>query len=149
MPENEGKGLYAVVRLKGSVRIHRRVRDALEDLRLGRKHSCTLVPADATRHGMLMHAEDFVAWGEINEDTLSRMIAKRGRSSEGGRIDEKKAKAVAKKIMREGTILSAGIDPVFRLSPPSGGLRSVRLQQPRGDLGNRGGKINDLLLRMI
>ena len=41
------------------------------------------------------------------------------------------------------------IRPVFRLGPPRKGFKSIRLPYPRGDLGNRKEKINDLLERMI
>ena len=43
----------------------------------------------------------------------------------------------------------SGIKPVFRLSPPSGGFNAVKEYYPKGDLGYRGEKINELLKRMI
>jgi large subunit ribosomal protein L30 len=41
------------------------------------------------------------------------------------------------------------IQPVFRLTPPSKGLKSVNQHYPSGDLGYRGKEINELLRRMI
>jgi len=38
---------------------------------------------------------------------------------------------------------------VFRLNPPKKGLKSIRKAYPRGDLGYRGDKINDLIKRML
>jgi large subunit ribosomal protein L30 len=45
--------------------------------------------------------------------------------------------------------LGKGGGKVFRLHPPSRGLRSVKLHFPKGDLGYRGEKINELLKRMV
>ena len=73
--KNESGPFYAVVRLRGKSRASRHVLDTLGRLRLARANSCTLVPADKTHLGMLRHAEDFVAWGDISEDLLAEMIA--------------------------------------------------------------------------
>jgi len=41
------------------------------------------------------------------------------------------------------------IEPVFRLTPPSKGFKSIKEHYPKGDLGYRGKEINELLKRMI
>ena len=42
------------------------------------------------------------------------------------------------------------IKPVFRLTPPSKGFKkSIKQQYPNGEIGYRGEKINELILRMI
>jgi large subunit ribosomal protein L30 len=146
---NGGAPLYAVVRIRGSANMCNRVKDALRKLRLRKVHSCTLLRASGTLRGMLLHAEDFITWGKVEEHVLEKMLEKRGKSRSGARIDAKHAKGIAKKMISDGSANSADVRPVFRLSPPSGGLRSVRIQYPRGDLGDRGERINDLLLRMI
>jgi large subunit ribosomal protein L30 len=147
--KKDGTKLFAVVRLRGSANTDDRSKDALQKLRLSRPNNCTLVQADDTHKGMLMHLTNYVTWGEINEEMLSRLLEKRGKDKNGGKLDAKKAKSMAQSIFKNKTPAAAGIRPVFRLSPPSHGLRSVRLQYPRGDMGARGEKINDLLLRMI
>lgn len=144
-----GLELYAVIRLKGSVRVNEKVRDTLEKLHLKKVNNCILVQANETYKGMLRHAVNYVTWGEINEQILAKMLAKRGRSKAGAKLDAKLAKAVAKKIFKDKNPESADIMPVYRLSPPTHGLRSVKLRYPQGDMGARGEKINDLLLRMI
>jgi large subunit ribosomal protein L30 len=141
--------VYAVVRLRGSARMSRNARCTVEKLGLTRANSCIIVPASTNYTGMLRSAQDFVTWGGIREEVIEKMIEKRGRSVAGGRIDAKHAKSLAKKIIKEKTLKSSGIKPVFRLSPPSKGLKSVRLQYPKGDMGPRGETINELLLRMI
>jgi 50S ribosomal protein uL30 len=146
---NDGTELYAVVRLRGSAKINPKISGALEKLRLRRVHNCTLLQGSETSRGMLLHVEDFITWGQVDVHVLEKMLEKRGKSKSGARIDAKHAKVIANKIIRDGTANSADVRPVFGLSPPSGGLRSIRLQYPRGDLGDRGEKINDLLMRMI
>ena len=39
--------------------------------------------------------------------------------------------------------------PPFRLNPPRGGYGGIKLPYPKGALGNRGEKINDLIKRML
>jgi large subunit ribosomal protein L30 len=41
------------------------------------------------------------------------------------------------------------LKPVFRLTPPSKGFKSVKEAYPKGDLGYRGKEINELMGRMI
>jgi len=38
---------------------------------------------------------------------------------------------------------------IFRLTPPSHGMKSTKLHFPKGDLGYMGKKINNLLRRMV
>jgi large subunit ribosomal protein L30 len=139
----EAQALYAAVMLKGTVKITRSIADALEKLRLSAPNSCVIVPADDTHRGMLKKVAEFVTWGEIGEEALGRLIGKRGEAS------AKDAKSIAKKALKEGGLRKAGFSPVFRLSPPKGGLRTIRLPKPRGDAGYRGEDINRLLDRML
>ena len=41
------------------------------------------------------------------------------------------------------------LKPVFRLTPPSKGFKSIKQHWPKGDLGYRGKEINELIKRMI
>jgi hypothetical protein len=90
-----------------------------------------------------------VTWGEVRKDVLEKMLDRRGRTAGGRRLEPKAARACAEKIARAKSLRGLDIRPVFGLSPPSGGLRSVKLLYPRGDAGPRGDAINELLLRMI
>ncbi|MBN2330633.1 MAG: uL30 family ribosomal protein [Candidatus Aenigmarchaeota archaeon] len=141
--------IYAIVRIRGPANMNKGIRHALRRLMLKKVHACTIARSSPTIRGMLLHAEDYITWGPIEEPVLVKMLEKRGRSKSGARIDAKHAKALASKIIKEGMLGSADVRPVFGLASPSGGLRSVRLQYPRGDLGFRGEKMNELLLRMI
>jgi len=111
--------MYAVVRLRGSVNMHKEIKDTLTMLNLRRVNHCVLVPDTPSYKGMLKRAENWVTWGEISKDVEKQLKKKRG----------------------EGR--------VFRLSPPTHGLKSTKVHFPKGDLGYRGDKINRLLKRMI
>ena len=94
---------------------------------------------------------------------IERLVTKRGRFAEDKRVPEKKAKEIAGKIIKNNSIKDPAkekdsthrgtgkdwIKPVFRLSPPSKGYKSIRSDYPKGDLGNRGEAINELLKRMV
>jgi large subunit ribosomal protein L30 len=143
MAEGDSPSLYAAVMLRGTVKITRKIVDTLEKLRLTDPNSCAVVPADATHAGMLKKVAEFVTWGEVSEETLEKLLEKRGR------LDAKEAKSLSKKALKEGSFSKTGFRPVFRLAPPGGGLKSARLTYPMGDTGYRGKEINRLLERMI
>lgn len=137
--------LYAVIRVRGSVNVPGEVRDTLKMLRLGRVNHCVLVPKKPDYEGMLRKAAHFVTWGEVSREVLEMLVSKRGRLAGGRRLPP----GDAKKLAGGSDAGDSGLKPVFRLSPPSRGYRSVRSSFPRGDLGYRGERINDLLKRMI
>ncbi len=141
--------MYAVVRIRGSVNVSRDVKDTLRLLRLTRVNHCVLIPMGPDYEGMLQKARSRITWGEVSQDILERLVTKRGRLPGDRRVPEREARGLARKILKEDSVRDTGLKPVFRLSPPSKGYRSVRLDFPRGDLGNRGEKINELLKRMI
>jgi len=141
--------MYAVIRVRGSVNVPKDVKDTLRMLRLTRVNHCVVIPKTADYEGMLRKASTFITWGEIDQEMLEKLVAKRGRLPGDKRLAEKEAKDIAKKIIKKGSLKTAGIKPVFRLSPPSKGYRSIRLMYPKGDLGDRGTAINQLLKRMI
>lgn len=141
--------LFAVIRLRGPVNVRKGIRDTLVMLRLDRVNHCVLVPANASYKGMLHKAEECVTWGEINDKTLEKLLFKRGKIA-GEDFGKAKATGMAKKILSDSkAIKESEIKPVFRLNPPSKGYKSVRRFYPKGDLGYRGERINELLKRMI
>ena len=141
--------MYAVIRVRGSVNVPRAVRDTLKMLRLTRVNHCVVIPKNPDYDGMLKKASGFITWGEISQETLENMVSKRGRLSGDVKLDDKQSKDAVKKILKDSSSINADIKPVFRLSPPSKGYKSIRVTYPRGDLGNRGETINQLLKRMI
>jgi large subunit ribosomal protein L30 len=151
--------MFAVIRLRGTPGLSKKVRDTLEMLRLKAVNNCVLVPETPDYKGMLEVVKHTVTWGEIEKETLVELLKKRLRSEGDKRVDENTLKQITGYGFEElAEALLAGevkmksfpkLKPVFRLTPPSKGLKNVKEFYPKGDLGYRGKEINELLKRMI
>jgi len=110
---------------------------------------------------MLQTAKDVITWGEVSQDTVQQLLAKRGRLTGGRRITEddlKKLGFTSFEAMAEALCSLKirlkdlpSVKPVFRLHPPRKGFkRSVkRAYAEGGEVGYRGERINELILRML
>lgn len=152
--------MFAVIRIRGTIGNKRKVEDALKMLRLNAVNNCVIVPDNAVYKGMLNFVKDSVTYGEINKETLVAMLKKRLRLKGDKRIDENTFKAIIKfdsidafadELIKGKVKLNdfEQLQPLFRLTPPSKGFKSVREHYPKGDLGYRENEINELLMRMI
>jgi len=152
---------YAVVRVRGRVGVRKDIADTLKMLRLHRVNHCVIIPETETFKGMINKVKDYVTYGEIDKDTLVKLILKRGRLPGNKRVDEETIKELmnmsvdelAEKIANgEIKLKDTPLKPVFRLHPPKKGFEKGGIRKPftvGGALGYRGEKINDLILRMI
>ncbi|MEK6830320.1 MAG: uL30 family ribosomal protein [Nanoarchaeota archaeon] len=113
--------MISVIRITGDVNLDGDVRETLNRLKLRRKYGCIVLNPNKEQEGMIRRVKDFVAFGEINEDTLKKLREKRGKPASPN---------------------------FFRLHPPRGGIKS-KFHFPRGVLGNNKDKINDLIERML
>lgn len=151
--------MLAIVRIRGSVGVRKKLEDTMKMLRLDAPNKCVVVPDNPSYRGMLFKVKDYVTFGKINFDTFSAMLEKRGRLSGDKRFDEKNIKEtgyesveqMAKAIFEGKTSIRKipNLKPVFRLTPPSGGFKSITQHYPKGDLSDRGEAINELLKKMI
>jgi large subunit ribosomal protein L30 len=151
--------MIALVRIKGTVGVRKEIEDTFRILRLKSPNSCTLLPDNPSYKGMVKKVKDYSTFGKISYDMLLEMLKKRGRLEGNKRLDENTVKEtgydsidkLAKDIFEDKVKMKdvKNLKPVFRLTPPSKGFRSTRLHYPKGDLGNRGEAINELLKRMI
>ena len=139
--------LIAVIRIRGAFMMRKETKDTLKMLRLNRKNHCVLVRGTDSIKGMLQKTKDYMTFGEINEEVLKMLVAKRGRAAGNNRLTAEQAEKAAKEILSEGK--SNVLKPVFRLTPASGGFGEIKQFYPRGELGYRGEKINELLKKMI
>lgn len=152
------KKMLAVVRIRGNIGVRREFKDALKILRLRDMNNCVVVPDNPSNRGMMKKVRNYVTFGEINFESFLAMLGKRGRVK-GKRLDGNTVKEtgydsveqLAKEIFEGKAKLKKvdSLEPVFRLTPPSGGFKSTRTHYPKGDLGYRGDAINDLIKRMI
>lgn len=153
--------MFVVIRVRGTNSVDGRVQDTMRMMRLKAANNCTVLPETDEVKGMLQKTKDFITWGEISRETLAKMLEKRIRArGEEKRIDAKMLKEITKfdsfdalagALIEGKTRINKieNIQPVFRLTPPTKGFRSVNQGYPRGDLGYRGKEINELVERMI
>ena len=152
---------YAVVRIRGTVNIKPDIKKTLQLLNLTRTNHCVLLEEKPSTKGMLRMVKDYVTWGEINKDILTKLITKRGRvagdknltddyikSATSYNTLDKLAQAIADNKFKYKEIPS--IKPVLRLNPPKKGYTGVKKSfTNKGSLGYRGKEINKLIERMI
>jgi large subunit ribosomal protein L30 len=151
----------AVIRIRGSVKASTEIKRTLELMKLRRKNSCIVIDNTKPNLGMLMKVKDFITWGEININTLAKLLLKRARIQGDKKIDNEYIKSKTGKEIEEFCKLvidgkesldKLEIKKVFRLKPPSKGFerKGIKLGfKEGGALGYRGEKINELLERMI
>ena len=151
----------ALIRLRSGIRARGEVRDTLAMLRLHRINHLVIVDDTPSYKGMIQKVKDYITWGEIDKETLVKLLRKRGRLI-GNRpvtdeyVKEKLGMTIeefAEKVVSGEMKLTdlPNIKPVFRLHPPRGGLKGGKKRSFKegGALGYRGEKINELIERML
>ncbi|MBP1911892.1 50S ribosomal protein L30 [Thermococcus stetteri] len=151
----------ALIRLRSGIRAKGEVKDTLAMLRLHRINHLVIVDDTPSYKGMIQKVKDYITWGEIDKDTLAKLLRKRGRLI-GNRpitdeyVKEKLGMSIeefAEKVVNGEMKLRdlPNIKPVFRLHPPRGGLKGSKKRSFKegGALGYRGEKINELIERML
>ena len=164
--KKEGKPpvLYFVIRVRGAPGMKRKIQDTLKMLRMHKVNHGVLLWGDKSGTGMLTKCKDYIAYGEIEEKTLVRLLRVRGRIegnipltdehvknlTEYGNIKElAKALLIGEIKYREKDIYK--IKPVFRMHPPQKGFRgSIKKHYNEGGtLGYVQKYINELVKKMI
>ncbi|UZE91831.1 MAG: 50S ribosomal protein L30 [Methanosarcinales archaeon] len=152
--------MYAIIRLRGRVKIKREVEDTLKMLRLNRVNHCAVVDETPNYKGMIQKVKDYVAWGNINADSLALILRNRGELEGGAPITDEyvkentKCKSIeefAKAVCEKKASLKdmPRLTPVFRLHPPRKGHRGIKKTfQQGGALGSYGEEINTLIKQM-
>ncbi|AGB04988.1 50S ribosomal protein L30P, archaeal [Aciduliprofundum sp. MAR08-339] len=153
--------MYAVVRVRGRTGVRKDIADTLKMLNLTRINHCVLVPDTPAYRGMLQKVKDYVTWGEIDEETLLKLIRLKGRLYGDKPITDEYVKETMgfddlETLVRaiiEGKVLYKDIPnvkPVFRLHPPLKGWEKTKRHFTEGGaLGYRGDRINALINRMF
>jgi len=156
--------LYFAVRIRGSPGMKRKILDTLSMLRMNKVNHGVLIWGVKSYLGMLNKCKDYIAYGEIEEKTLVRLLRVRGKI-EGNKpltdehiknlTDYNNIKQFAKAVL-EGKIQYREKDvykikPVFRLHPPKKGHRGTIKKHygEGGTLGNVGEYINIIIHKML
>ncbi len=151
--------MIAAVRIRGSVKTRKEIKYTMKLLRLHSVNHAVIV--EEKMRPMLKKTEAFITFGEINRETLSALLEKRGRLEGDKRIpidflEKHKLKSfdeMAEKILeKKVTLRELGIKPVFRLNSPKKGHERQGIKKPfamGGALGDRGDGINKLIAGMM
>ena len=128
--------MYAVVRIRGDVRLRPEIKDTMKMLRLHSVNHCVVIDETVHYTGMVRKAKDYIAWGIVDAESLTNLLSLRGRIEGGGRLtqeymDECELGSVsdfAKKVCDGDAKLSdiPKLKPVFRLHPPRKGHRGIK-----------------------
>jgi len=159
--ESKQRTCVVAVRIRGTVSAGREVRETLQMLHLTHNNHCVLVDNRPSFLGMLKTAQNFITWGEPSKETVSMLIAQKGRLAGDKKLTEEYAQKAGYKSLEElaEAIYNCrsefrklpDIQPVFRLHPPSKGFKGKikKSYGMGGELGYRGEKINELVQRMM
>lgn len=154
------KVFFAVVRVRGKMKIKASFKHTLNLLHLYRQNTCIVVPNQRQILGMLIKTKDYITWGEINEETFKQLLAHKGKIAGNKKLTESYLKEKAGLSINEftGQFFAGkkrlndipGMKEFFRLSPPLHGWESLKKDYSiGGSLGYRGEAINELIKRML
>jgi len=152
--------MIAAIRVRGTTGIKKDIADTLMMLRLNQINHAVLIDENPSYTGMLQKGKDYITWGEIDAETLAKVITKRGRLAGDVKVtdeylkentDYSSVEELAKAVVEsEATLEDAGIKPVFRLHPPRKGYKSTKkTYNEGGSLGYRGENLGELIVKMI
>jgi len=153
--------VYAVIRVRGTVNIKPDIKKTMQLLRLTRANHCVLLEENDVYKGMLQIVKDYTTWGEINKETLTKMLSVRGKLIGDKPLTEAYLKKAApyhsfeklSEAILENKVKYKDIPevkPLFRLNPPKKGHRTVKRSfVNKGSLGYRKENINTLIERML
>ena len=131
--------LVAVVRVRGRVNVRSDITETLNRLNLKRVNNCALVRVTDSYNGMLNKCSNHVAYGEINEETLTALLAKHAKEIDPKEVMDSKFNTNKLKEYIP-----------FRLHPPRHGYKSTKHAfKQGGSLGYMGESINGLIKRMV
>jgi large subunit ribosomal protein L30 len=139
--------ILALIRISGQIKIREDMAETLYRLGLRKKYTCVLVQDKPELLGMIEKIRNFIAIGEIDENTLIELIKVRGKKlgTRMGKVSD--PEKVAKEVLAGKTLEELKIKPFFGLHPPRGGV-DTKHHYPKGVLGENA-EINKLIMRML
>ena len=156
--------LFFAVRIRGAPGMRKTIMDTLKMLRMHKVNHGVLIWGEPSYMGMLQKCKDYIAYGEINEKTLLRLLRVRGKI-EGNKpltdehiknlTDYKDLKEFSKALLKGDIHYKTSevekIKPVFRLHPPKKGHRGTikKHYKEGGTLGYVEEYINELIHKMM
>jgi len=144
--------MIAIIRLKGRFSISPDVENTLTNLKLDKLYACTLVPSTESYRGMLQTCKDVVSYGEVEKETISLLLSKRGKTADGKKLSASKKPEEIAKLASEIAVGSKKLSvfkvlPMFFLAPARGGFGARKMPSPYGPVG-KNVHISELIARM-
>jgi large subunit ribosomal protein L30 len=140
--------MICLIRIKGRTSLKKEIIETLNRIRLRKKYACVVIKPTKENLGRVKFLKDFIAFGEINNETFEKLIEKRGKL-----IDKSKKiniKEVIKKLGEGKSYEELNLKPFFRLHSPRGGIDSkIHFGKKKGVLGNNKDSINKLVEKML
>ena len=126
--------MYAVVQVRGVVNTRHEIKETLKMLRLHHINHCVLIPETPEYLGMIRKVKDFVAYGEVNAETLETILRTRGRLLGNKPLTDEYLKTASSyssvselaEALADGEIKlkdSPELKPVLRMHPPRKDIR--------------------------
>jgi large subunit ribosomal protein L30 len=151
--------MIAAIRVRGRTGVKGEIADTMKMLRLNRINHAVIIEENPSYQGMLQKAKDYITWGEINKETLVKMISKRGALPGGLKVTDEYLKEktsyqsiedLSQAVLEGASLEESGIKPVFRLHPPRKGFKNIKKSYNEdGSLGYRGENVEDLISKML
>lgn len=142
--------MLAAVRVRGVPDARRKASDTMQALHLTAPNSCVLLPDTDTYRGMLRQVKDYVAYGEVSDETAELLVDERGAVDRTSHDD---GAAVVSALDAGETTISelrdAGLSLPFRLSPPSKGYGDTKRQCRQGGSVGERDDMDELIARMV
>ncbi len=157
----KGSKCLVAVRIRGTVSAKREARETLKMLHLIRNNYAVLIDDRPSLVGMLRAARNYLTWGEISKEAVTELMQKRARLAGNRKLTDEYIQKTGNKSMAElaGKVFNReleywhlpNIQPVFKLRPPTKGYKGniKKGYAAGGELGYRGDKINELIMRMM
>ena len=151
----------AVVRIRGTIRASRDVRETLKMLNLTRNNQAVLIDNRPSFLGMIKTAQNFITWGEASKDIVTMLVKDRGKFAGNKKFTDEYLQKTGYKSLEElaEAVFNClveywklpNVQPVFKLHPPTKGFKGKikKGYGMGGELGYRGEQINELVKRML
>ena len=144
-----------VVKIRSTIGCSLQVRRGMETFGLDKQYSCSVADKSDQNMGVLKAIDSWVTYGEIDKETMKKLLTRRSRVS-NRKVFEWKDSDLQDFIDRfyegKSTMKDAKIKKTFHLHPPLKGFEKRGKKTPfgiKGAFGYRGAEINKLLERMI
>ena len=139
--------MISIIRIHGLIKVPVKVQDTMYRLGLRKKYTCVIVNENLEMIGMLKKIKDFVAFGKIDEKTLTEIIKARGKVIGDAKGKIKDAEKIAKEVFAGKKLEELKVKPFFGLHPARGGI-DTKHHYPKGVLGQHE-DISKLIMRML